>query len=602
VTQPWQIDDHYVDDRGQEHAVSADTVAAVAEAIGVPGPDAEGAAPVIVRPGWLPDVDGIVELEDGSEKPVGAGRPTDLPYGYHHLVTGSRRRLLIAAPRRCRQPERRMWGVSAQLYAARSGTSWGIGDLRDLATLHAAAARHGASFVLVNPLHAAAPVDHQEDCPYSPVSRLFSSPLYISIPDVPGAASVDLADLEGDALAINAADRLDRDRTWRLKRTALERIYATRTGWDDYVSWRSDQPPELRHFAVWCAISERFGPSTTTWPADLRRLDAAGVAAFAEEAAERVDFFAWTNWLLARQTERFAPAVINDLAVGVHPGGADPWMLPGAYVAGMTVGAPPDALNTRGQNWGMAPPHPWAQRAAGYEPFVRLLRASMRGSAGIRIDHVLGLSRLWFVPEGADPAEGTYVRYPIDDLLAILALESHRAGVPVIGEDLGTVEDGLRGRLDEHGVLSCRVLLLAEQPPQRWSAGSLASATTHDLPTIAGLWTGTDLADQEAAGAAAPAETAYLRHRLAARTGVRGPEPRPVVDAAHRLVGESPSVLAAVTLEDLLRVEHRPNIPATERTDNWRQPLPVPIEELDDEFARVAKLLDRPRPEPRRSP
>ena len=598
------VDERYVDDRGREHRVPADTVAALRAAIGRPGPEHEATAPLVVGPGWHPATDAVVALEDGTERPVVAGRPVALPLGYHHLLAAGGRRELIVAPHRCRQPARRTWGVAAQLYAARSASSWGIGDLRDLGALHAAAARHGGGFVLVNPLHATAPVAQQEDCPYSPVSRLFRSPMYLSVPDVPGAAAADLADLASAAAELNRGTRIDRDRVWYLKCTALDRIRATGVGNDAFAAWRHVQPPELHRFAVWCALSERYGPSSTTWPAGLRRFDDTGVAAFAAAARERVDFHAWLQWLLAQQHERFGAGTLHDLAVGVAPGGADPWISPDAFVPGVTIGAPPDALNTRGQDWGMAPLHPWRLRADGYRPFVALLRAAMHGSAGVRIDHVLGLFRLWFVPAGADPSAGAYVRYPVDDLLAVVALESQRAGVPVIGEDLGTVEDGVRERLDERGVLSCRVLLLAEDPPQRWPAGALATVTTHDLPTVAGLWTGTDLADQEAAGVASRSGTANLRHRLAVRTGVRregvpgiasgGITAAAVTAAAHRVVGASPSVLAAVGLEDLLGAPHRPNIPATQRPENWTRPLPVPVEALDGPLRAVAALVDRP--------
>jgi len=615
------VDERYVDDRGREHRVPAATIAALAAAIGRPDPEHDATAPLVVGPGWRPAADGVVVLEDGAEHPVAGGRAAGLPLGYHHLVADGVGRELIVAPHRCRQPARRTWGVAAQLYAARSSRSWGIGDLRDLGALHALAARHGAGFVLVNPLHASAPGPVQEACPYSPVSRLYRSPLYLSVPDVPGAAAADLSDLAGAAAVLNSGPRIDRDRVWHLKCTALERIRATGVGADAFAAWRAAQPPELHRFAVWCALSERYGPSSTSWPAGLRRFDDAGVAAFAAAAGERVDFHAWLQWLLALQQERFGAGTLHDVAVGVAPGGADPWIRPDAFVPGVTIGAPPDALNTHGQNWGMAPLHPWRLRADGYRPFAALLRAAMHGSAGVRIDHVLGLFRLWFVPAGADPSAGAYVRYPVDDLLAIVALESRRAGVPVVGEDLGTVEDGVRERLDERGVLSCRVLLLAEDPPHCWPAGSLATVTTHDLPTVAGLWTGTDLADQEAAGVASPSGTANLRHRLTVRTGVRrggptgvavgggagdaatevaaavareGVTAAGVTAAAHRVVGGSPSLLAAVGLEDLLGVEHRPNIPATQRPENWTRPLPVLVDELDGPLRAVAALLDRP--------
>lgn len=597
MSQPWRtddryVDDHYVDDRGVVHRVPEATVRVLREALRPAAGDDRG--PLVVDGDWRPAADGVVHLEDGTERAVVRGRRAGLPLGYHVLVDGRAERTLIVAPRRCHRPAGRAWGITAQLYSARSHTSWGIGDLRDLATVRDTARRHGAAFVLVNPLNAAAPVEAQEDCPYSPVTRYFRSPLYLSVADVPGADGTDLSDLALAGAELNRGDRIDRDRVWLVKREALRRIRATRAGEAEFAAWRDRQPPDLRRFATWCAASEVFGPSTTTWPADMHRWTAAGVAPFAEGAAQRIDFHLWLHWLLARQQERFGGGVVHDLPVGVAPDGADAWLWPEEFVPNVTVGAPPDALNTAGQNWGMAPLHPGRLRREGYHPFVRLVRAAMQGAAGIRIDHVLGLFRLWLVPAGAGAADGAYVRYPADDLLAVLALESVRAGVPVIGEDLGTVEDGVCQRLDERGVMSCRVLLLSEESPDRWPAESLASASTHDLPTVRGLWTGTDLADQRAAGIAAEAETVRLRQRLAGFIGIDGADPDPVVDAVHGVIGASPSTWAAVALEDLLGVEHRPNIPATDRPDNWTRPLPVPVDELDGVFAAVAAVLNRP--------
>lgn len=596
------VDDSYVDDIGGTHRVPERTVDTLAAIIGQPAPDIPDRSPLVVGQGWRPTVNGVVDLEDGTERVLTAGQVADLPLGYHLASTGSTSRSLIVAPGRCRQPAGRGWGIAVQLYAARSRASWGIGDLRDLATIRRAAGRHGASFVLVNPLHAAAPVDAQESCPYAPVSRFFGNPVNLSIADVPGAAVTDLSDLAGAVADTNRSAWLDRDRVWQLKREALRRIRQARAAEAEFAAWRDLQPPELRWFAVWCALSERFGASTTTWPAAYRARDGAGVTAFAAGAADRVDFHTWLQWLLARQLAAFGAGVVHDLAVGVTPGGADPWIWPDAFVHGATIGAPPDALNTRGQDWGMAPLHPWRLRADGYAPFVRLVRAALTGSAGIRIDHILGLFRLWLVPRGAGPDEGAYVRYPADDLLAVLRLESHRAGAPVIGEDLGTVEEGVRDRLAESGVLTCRVLLFDPHTTRNWPAAALASTTTHDLPTIAGLWTGTDLADQRSAGVAAEAETARLRANLAASTGLDTDSTAQAVDAAHHLIGASPCVLAAVGLEDLLGLEHRPNIPATDRPENWNRPLPVPIDDLDAVLATAAAALARPAVAPATDP
>ncbi len=287
---------------------------------------------------------------------------------------------------------------------------------------------------------------------------------------------------------------------------------------------------------------------------------------------------------------------MHDLAVGFDPGGADAWVWQDLVALDARIGAPPDEFNRAGQDWGLPPFIPWRLRAARYEPFVETLRAVLRGAGGLRVDHVMGLFRLFWVPPGAGPADGAYVRYPAGDLLDLLALESARAGAVVVGEDLGTVEPGVRTELAERAVLSMKLLWFEDDPPEAWPERSLALVTTHDLPTIAGVWTGSDLGDQRTAGVPAVEEgMADLHRRLERRSGASDDAPvADVVVAAHRALAAAPSALVAATLEDALGVPERPNMPGTVDTwPNWSLALPVPLEEVeaDPTVAAVADVL-----------
>jgi 4-alpha-glucanotransferase len=275
---------------------------------------------------------------------------------------------------------------------------------------------------------------------------------------------------------------------------------------------------------------------------------------------------------------------MQDLPIGVDPDGADAWAWQDALATGASIGAPPDRFVTRGQDWGLPPFVPHRLRALDYGPFIETIRAALRHARGLRIDHVMGLFRLFWVPHGLPPAEGGYVRYPADDLLAIVALESQRAGATIVGEDLGTVEAGVRERLTATGILSYRVAWFEEQPPARYPALSMAAVTTHDLPTIGGLWTGADLAELQALGRA-PDEAALeeTRGRLAALSGAAdGAAVADVIEAAHARLAEAPSLLVTATLEDALAVPERPNVPGTSRErPNWSLALPLPLEALE---------------------
>jgi 4-alpha-glucanotransferase len=289
--------------------------------------------------------------------------------------------------------------------------------------------------------------------------------------------------------------------------------------------------------------------------------------------------------------------VIQDLPIGVSGGGADAWAWQDTLARGASVGAPPDMLNTTGQDWGSPPLVPWRLRAAGYAPFIESVRATIAGAGGLRIDHVMGLFRLWWVPPGEQPTEGAYVRYPSDDLLDIVALESHRAQAVVVGEDLGTVEPAVGEALAERGILSYKVLWFEDEEPEDWATHALAAVTTHDLPTVAGLWSGSDAEDQLASTDMPEEDVRSGREELMARLCHRGlQEDAPVgeaVAAAYEQLAEAPSLLLSLALEDAVLEERRPNVPGTVERENWRIPLRLTLEELaeSEDVARIVKIV-----------
>jgi 4-alpha-glucanotransferase len=391
------------------------------------------------------------------------------------------------------------------------------------------------------------------------------------------------------------------------KLAALERIWAaggagTPGVRDRLAAFRSAAGEPLEQWATFAALSELHGPGWRTWPATLRNPAGRGVRAAAGEMADRVDFHAWIQWLLDEQLAAAGRAgvdLIADLPVGFDPGGFDAWAWQRHLALEATLGAPPDRFNLAGQDWGLPPFVPSRLREAGYAPFIETIRATLRSAGGLRIDHVLGFFRQWWVPRGNQPAHGAYVAQPTDELLAILAIESHRAAAIVIGEDLGTVEAGVRRRLAAANILSMRLGCFERRPPTEWPRAALAAVTTHDLPTIAGLWSGADLDDQARAGVQPdPAAAERLLVRLAALAGASRDAPLDeVVLAAHAAIAAAPSVLAVASLEDALRVPERPNLPGSmaPARDNWSLALPATIEQLrrDPFVARLAEALRR---------
>ena len=591
-TDAWGIDTRWVDAQGETQTVAPDTLETLRQLIGRPPEDLEARAPLVTRRGRpMEGTRGQVECEDGTERRLAEQVPDDFPLGYHllHDGDGGTRRLIVS-PGRCWLPDQwRAWGLAVQLYAARSRSSWGIGDLADLRTLREWLQRAGAGFCMVNPLHAVAPTPQQETSPYLPATRRWRNPLYLRVEEVPGAGGVDLTAAAAAGRALLDEPLVDRDAVWRLKCSALEQVFAARGRDDRFDEWRSRHGTSLEDFARWCALAEVHGPDWRSWPSEVHRPDGTAVDRFAAENGDRVAFHAWVQWLLDLQLERASGdlTVIQDLPIGVSGGGADAWAWQDQIAAGVEVGAPPDVFNPRGQKWGSPPLIPWRLREQGYDAFIATIRGTIAGGGGLRIDHVMGLFRLWWVPPGGSPVDGAYVRYPSADMLDIVALESQRAAAIVVGEDLGTVEPGVRETLAATGLLAYKLLWFENDDPADWPVSSMAAVTTHDLPTVAGLWTGADLEEQRQLGVGEDDELSrgrtQLMERLMRPTGLDDTHsPGEAVVAAHRLLARAPSTLLVATLEDAVVDERRPNMPGTTERPNWSVPLPVLVDELPD--------------------
>ena len=603
----WGIASEYVDIFGDRRETSRETCEVLLGAMGI-DPTAprqvDEVRVLVTHPGEQLVLASPAELrlEDGTTLRVDGQLPPDLPLGYHELqpLDGRSSQRLIKSPSHCYlDPNLRIWGWAVQLYAVRSSRSWGIGDLADLRRLGQWAAELGAGAILVNPLSAVTPVLPQEASPYYPSSRRFRNPLYlsledvslsledVSLEDVSGAAEVGnaLAELAGSAQELNRLRRIDRDQVFRLKMSALELLWRRQPADKEYQAYCDVQGESLRGFATFCVLAEQHGGDWRVWPQAYRRPAAPAVARFAQEHADRVAFHQWLQWLLDRQLAAAARELplVQDLPIGVDPRGADAWQWQDVLAANVTIGAPPDHFNLEGQDWGLPPFDPHRLQAVGYQPFIDTVRAAFRHAGGLRIDHVMGLFRLYWIPGGQGPKSGTYVRYPAEELLAIVALESHRARAWVAGEDLGTVEAEMRRRLAEQRLLSYRLLWFEETPPRDYPELTMAAITTHDLPTVAGLWTGADFAAQERLGLRPdPEGYRQIRQRLADVAGLNeeATVARAVVQAYTALAETSARVVVA-NLEDALAVVERPNMPGTiQQWPNWSLALPQSLEAI----------------------
>jgi len=591
----------YVDAAGTRRRVSAEHAREVEACLRAADPDEM--PPMFVRPGGLlPRGVRSVELEGGGELPGGAVLSDQAPYGYHRLLMrDGRRRQMITSPGRCALPDSLSgWGWVAQLYAVRSRDGWGVGDLGDLRALGSWSRKQGAAMLLVNPLHAVRPGAPQESSPYFPSSRLYRNPLYLRIHDLPGAREDRaVGTLRRETEALRAAPIIDRDRIMPLKLRALESLWSSFRGDAAFDAYVAREGWLLERYACFCVLAERHAGSWATWPARFRRPDGKAVGELISSERSRVDFHRWVQWSLDTQLARAGRALplIHDLAVGFAPAGADAWLWQDVVAATARIGAAPDAFNPAGQDWGVLPFDPARLRAAAYAPLVATLRRMMAAGAGVRIDHVMGMFRLWWVPLSAkDPSAGAYVRYPAHELLDVLALESVRAGCGVVGEDLGTVESGVRSELHRRGLLSYRLAWFEARPPERYPAQALAALTTHDLPTATGVWTGADLAELESSGRPVNRSAELgLRRRLRRLAGVGDDAPASqVIERAYAALGRAPSRLVVATLDDASLAGRRPNMPGDVDRANWSIPLPRTLEQLrrDELPKRIAAALN----------
>ncbi|MGB8404498.1 MAG: 4-alpha-glucanotransferase [Mycobacterium sp.] len=661
----------YVDWTGAPKTVSAQTLVAVLAALGVPAATEDErtgaladheqsywrrtlAPTVIARAGhassfWVHvshgDPVGVwIRLEDGTvraglrqlennrapfrqdDELIGEASfelPSDLPLGYHriHVQAGSvdANTPLLVAPDRLELPGRlgtgRAWGLATQLYSVMSKNSWGIGDLTDLVDLAVwSASRHGAGFILVNPLHAAAPVAPMEPSPYLPTSRLFANPLYLRVEaiheytDVPDREKFRKARAAARARATRS-ELIDRDQVWKTKRAALKELYRVKRSAGRefaYAAYRSRMGRSLDDFAMWCALAEKHGADWRRWPLELRHPDHPAVRKFAEKRSGSVDFHRWLQWQLDDQLTSaqatttqagMALGVMHDLAVGVDPGGADAWALQDVLASGVSAGAPPDEFNQLGQDWSQPPWRPDRLAAQAYEPFRAVVGAVLRHAGGVRIDHIIGLFRLWWVPDGAAPTEGTYVHYDHEAMVGVLALEAHRAGAVVVGEDLGTVEPWVRDYLRDRGLLGTSILWFEADddggplPAKRWREYCLSTVTTHDLPPTAGYLVGEHLRIRQQLGLLTrpfDQETAIDRAErqrwleLLQTMGLLAPnidadnaaDTDQVVQALYHFLRRTPSRLLALALPDAVgdvRAQNQPG--TTDEYPNWRVPL-----------------------------
>jgi 4-alpha-glucanotransferase len=488
-----------------------------------------------------------------------------------------RARVRVSIPGKCQPPPDRGWGWAVQVYAARSRESWGIGDLADLRRLGSWARGEGASVLLINPLGAQPPTAHQEPCPYYSSSRRFLNPLYLRIEEVPGAdaCAADLEPLRRDALALNERRLIDHDEVFRLKSLALERVFRANPDPAGLAGYVRSQGRALLDFATFNAIAEEHGPAWRDWAPELRHPGGDGLERERHARADRVAYHRWLQFHLDRQLSLASKAIglITDVPVGFASDGFDSWRWQDLLAPGMRVGAPPDYFFPDGQDWGMPPFDPWKLRRSHYEPFVDTIRATSKHAAGLRLDHVMGLFRLFWIPSEATAAGGAYVRYPGADLLALLAAESRRSDTFIVGEDLGLVEPVVRRKLRARGALSYRLLWFEDAPPPEWPRESVAAIGTHDLPTVAGIW---NLSEPDQ-------RQHHLRRHLTETTGLPdGAPPVEVAVAAYQKLAHARSRIVLASLEDALGIEERPNVPGTTtERPNWRLALTQPLEELE---------------------
>jgi len=563
----------------------------------------------------------------GASESAAISLPGDLPLGTYELKVAARSSgnetfeaatLLSAPPQASQGPEaapRRLWALAVQLYGVRSRRNWGCGDFTDLAGLLELAAELGAAGIALNPLHALFD-DHAEAAsPYSPNSRLFLSPLYIDVEAIPEFPGLEAAGLQAEVEGLRKRELVDYPGVAAAKTRGLRLAYERFGGAEAsrrqaFEEFRRERGPLLARFASFEFLRRRFGSPWRQWPDQWHNPTEADLAALRADDGDAIAFFEFVQWVADTQLkaccrrahELTLPlGLYLDVAVGMHPEGFDAWNDQRSVMSELRVGAPPDLYNTAGQNWGLAAFNPAALEAERFAPFRSMLQAAMRYAGAIRLDHVLGLKRLYLIPEGMRAGQGVYVRFPFEALLAVSVQESIAQGCIVIGEDLGTVPDGFRDTLADWGIWSYQVMLFERAPdgsflpPESYRAKALVTFSTHDLPTFAGWVRGHDLAVKRALNID-PGETDQERSaaQLALRSALAHDAADPDFASVARFLARTPAHLLVVAIEDALGIRDQVNIPATiDEYPNWRRRLPVWLEDLklQDGLAAVADVM-----------
>jgi len=668
------VETRFRDARGQEHTTPPESTEAILAAMKVPaGSEAEireaiaaiedenrrrlipeaiivrqGSSPVLLPKGaeWR------LEFEDGGgAEGAGAGgvNTTGLPIGVHRLTVTRRGRTdgvtLLASPRtapdcRALTGRKKLWGVAAPLYGLRSAQNLGLGTYGDLAELAEAIGPMGADYLAINPVHALFPLEPRYCSPYSPTHRRFFNTAHIDARAVPEFAASEaaqrwLAEHGAEVERLRGAELIDYPAVAALLQPLLERLFETfeatcpegSSRAEAFADWCRHHGAELDRFATHQALSERFGLIWHDWPEPVHHPEAPEVAVFAADNAQRIRFHKYLQWLASDQLDTaqsraraagMGLGLVADLAVGVSPDGAETWGERGLFASGASLGAPPDAFNSAGQNWNLAPFRPDALRRDTYRAFSGTLAQSMRWSGAIRIDHMVGFRRGYWIPDGH--RIGAYVQYPVDEMLAVAAIEGHHQNCLVIGEDLGNVPPGLRDRMDAIGILGCRLVYFKRERngpftlPKAYRYNAAASIGSHDSPSFREWWRGADLAERLNLGVidATEAESelalrattrkALLEALRGAGIAVDGGDTADdeLVLAIHRFLAVTGSALATVQAENAFGLGQL-NVPGTtEQYPNWRRRMPLAAEwRTDPLFGEIAQIMLEQRPRQR---
>ena len=662
----------YINAKGEPEAIGAETRQLLLQAMGFPRAASKAPiAPVSVFSGRRKRIIALggsgpfhwqLHTEQGKQYQGEAQGgetlilPPRLPQGYHQLTLKQGKKQwscrVIMAPQRCYEPPtllagEKLWGACVQLYTLRSARNWGIGDFGDLSAMLQQIAERGGDFIGLNPIHSLYPASPESASPYSPSSRRWMNIIYIDVERVPDFQESEAAqrwwkkkETQRRVAAARQAEWVDYSAVNQLKIEGLRLAWAqfstrdaqdeTRRHFDAFVhaggsSLYSQAAYDALHAAMLEESGDRWG--WPVWPEAYRHADSEAVRQFCRENADEVRFWLWLQWLANRQFDEcwqvcqqhgMSIGLYRDLAVGVAEGGAETWCDPDLYCLKASVGAPPDILGPLGQNWGLPPMDPHVMQARAYQPFIEMLRANMASCGALRIDHVMSMLRLWWIPYGMTANHGAYISYPVDDLLAILALESQRNRCMVIGEDLGTVPQEIIGKLRRSGIYSWKVLYFEQESadsyraPSQWPRQAMASATTHDLPTLRGFWSAGDLTLGEELGLY-PDKVVLKglyenrerqKQALLNALHAQGCVPKKLGKRAatlamsaelsrgmQRYIAESNSALLGLQPEDWLDMERPVNVPGTvDQYPNWRRKLSRTLEEMFSD-ARINQLI-----------